>query len=303
MKIIDNNLILFDRIEIIKQIISQIGEENIYLSFSGGKDSTVLHYLIDEALPNNKIARVFINTGIEYLDVVKFIKELAKTDERIQIINSSVNIIQMLNEQGYPFKSKQHSHVHNIYRNSGMSKSVINYLEKDSLFKCPSILKYQFKNDFKLKISDKCCEHLKKNIIKKWEKDNNKFVVLTGMRKAEGGQRTKLNCVVYDKDKNIKKFHPLAVVSDDWEQWYIETRNIQLCKLYYPPFNFNRTGCKGCPFSLNLQEQLEIMERLLPNEYKQCCSIWKPVYTEYRRLNYRLRNSKQINLFEREDKE
>ena len=38
-------------------------ENNAYISFSGGKDSTILHYLIDLALPNNKIPRVFINTG------------------------------------------------------------------------------------------------------------------------------------------------------------------------------------------------------------------------------------------------
>lgn len=62
----DFELLLYDRIEIIKQTIQKYGEENFYISFSGGKDSTALHHLIDEALPQNKIPRVFINTGIEY---------------------------------------------------------------------------------------------------------------------------------------------------------------------------------------------------------------------------------------------
>lgn len=59
----DNELLLQDRIEKIQQIISKYGEENFYLSFSGGKDSTVLSALLDMALPDNKIPRVYANTG------------------------------------------------------------------------------------------------------------------------------------------------------------------------------------------------------------------------------------------------
>lgn len=33
--------------------------------------------------------------------------------------------------------------------------------------------------------------------------------------------------------------------------------------LYYPPFNFKRTGCRGCPYALELQKQLEIMQNLV----------------------------------------
>lgn len=89
------------------------------------------------------------------------------------------------------------------------------------------------------------------------------------------------------------KFHPLLVVSNDFEDWYIKERNIQLCKLYYPPYDFTRTGCKGCPYALDLQSNLDTMERLLPNERKQCEIIWKPIYDEYRRIGYRLRKAGQ----------
>ncbi len=63
--VIDNEFLLQDRIQKIQQIISQYGEENFAMSFSGGKDSTVLSALIDMALPNNKIPRLYANTGIE----------------------------------------------------------------------------------------------------------------------------------------------------------------------------------------------------------------------------------------------
>ena len=112
----DNQLILFDRVNVIKDTINKYGEQNFYLSFSGGKDSTILHYLLDMALPNNKIPRVFIDTGIEYVAIRDFVKELAKNDERIEIIKPTKPIIQTLQKVGYPFKSKQHSHNVMLYQ-------------------------------------------------------------------------------------------------------------------------------------------------------------------------------------------
>ena len=56
----DYELTLFDRIEVIKTAYEKYDlEHNAYISFSGGKDSTLLHYLIDEALPGNRIPRVY----------------------------------------------------------------------------------------------------------------------------------------------------------------------------------------------------------------------------------------------------
>ena len=59
----------------------------------------------------------------------------------------------------------------------------------------------------------------------------------------------------------------------------------------------NSKRCGECPFSLDLQEQLEVMEKYLPNQRKQCELIWKPVYDEYRRINYRLKKVETIKLF------
>lgn len=58
----------------------------------------------------------------------------------------------------------------------------------------------------------------------------------------------------------------LKRVGAKFEQWFIEKYKVKLCRLYYPPFNFDRTGCKGCPFALHLQNQLEVMEHFLPRE-------------------------------------
>ena len=284
---------LYDRIEIIKTTLKDKQNE-CYISFSGGKDSTVLHHLVDLALPNNKIPRVYINTGIEYVDVVKFVKEIASDDDRFVILNPTKPVKKVLEERGYPFKSKQHAHNVAIYQRNGLTKTNEKYLGLSSktMFLCPKILKYQFSEEFKLKVSEKCCDELKKKPIKKWEKENNRTITLTGMRSEEGGFRNyQRNCAVFKGDELIK-FHPLKVVTNEWIDWFIEKEGIKLCKLYYEPFNFKRTGCKGCPFSLDLQHQLDVMEKLLPNENKQCELIWKPVYEEYRRLGYRLKKEK-----------
>lgn len=102
---------------------------------------------------------------------------------------------------------------------------------------------------------------------------------------------------MFDSKNNLKKFKPLNPVSNDFMEWYIESRNIKQCRLYYEPFNFRRTGCKGCPFTIDLQDQLEVMARYLPAERKQCEILWKPVYDEYRRIGYRLKKNEQIKLF------
>ena len=167
-----------------------------------------------------------------------------------------------------------------------------------SMVVCPKSLVYQIKDGLDFKCSDKCCYKLKKEPAHKYQLESGKSITITGMRKDEGGNRNNLNCVVTDKDGKAIKFHPLAVVSDEWEDWFIKSHNIDLCKLYLPPFNFRRTGCKGCPFSLDLQDQLDVMEKLLPVEKKQCEMIWKPIYDEYRRINYRLKSQIQTNIFD-----
>ncbi len=301
----DNEFLLMDRIQKIQAINRQHNlEKNAYVSFSGGKDSTVLHYLIDMALPNNKIPRVFMNTGIEYNLLVKFVKELAKQDERITVVNSNIKIKQMLEKDGYPFKSKEHAHFVMVYQHTyKINHSCEMYLDKNSYKKihCPKNLVYQFTDDFKLKISDRCCYRMKKENFAKWEKANNKTIAITGMRRGEGGQRQSIKgCIITNKDGSVHKFHPLLVVEEDWENWFLEKYNYKLCELYYPPYNFTRTGCKGCPFALDLQEDLDVMEKLLPAERKQCELLWKPVYDEYRRLGYRLNNYKQLSFFDGE---
>lgn len=295
-----NEFLLQDRIQKIQQIVGKYGEENFYISFSGGKDSTVLSALVDIALPDNKIPRVYADTGIELNMIRDFVMELQAKDNRVVIIKPSKNIKAMLEEEGYPFKSKDHSNKLRVYQNSGETKTYERYIhppKEREMYGCPQILRYQFTPEFKLKVSKKCCDRLKKDPLHKWQKENGKPYGMVGITHGEMGQRLTAKCLAFQDNGDLKNFQPLVAVTREWEEWFIKAYNIQLCKLYYPPYNFVRTGCKGCPFNTHLQEHLDTLEKFFPNERKQCEYIWKPVYDEYRRIGYRLKdNYKQMNL-------
>lgn len=294
----DNELLLFDRLNVIRDTITKYGEENFCISFSGGKDSTVLHYLVDMALPNNKIPRVYANTGIELKHISDFVEMMAGKDKRFEIIKPSKPIKKVLEEEGYPFKSKTHSRWVYLYQKNGLTNSVKNYIEegtKELYRPCPDILKYQFSEQFKLKISDKCCLNLKEKPIEQWQKEHGKPYGIVGIMREEGGRRMNAVCLAF-KNQKLVHFQPLAVVTKEWEEWFIKRHSIELCDLYYDPYNFERTGCKGCPFTQNLQHELEVLEKYFPNERKQCEYIWKPVYDEYRRIGYRLKKDEQLKL-------
>ena len=291
-----NDFILQDRIEKIKSVINKYGEENFYISFSGGKDSTVLSFLIDLAIPDNKIPRVYADTGIELNMIRDFVYNLAFKDNRVEVIKPSTPIKQMLEKEGYPFKSKEHSKILEIYSRRGFDCiTVPRYLntreDYGNRFRCPKKLEYQFTDDFKLKVSDKCCVRLKEEPLNNWAKNNKKNCRILGIMSSEGGRRKTAKCLAFENNGKIISFHPLAPITKDWEQWFIDTYNIEICDIYKPPYNFERTGCKGCPFNLHLQKDLDTLEKFFPNERKQCEIIWKPVYEEYRRINYRLRGT------------
>lgn len=291
----DNELILNDILDKTRLVLDQYGEENFYISFSGGMDSTVVSAIVDMARPGNRIPRVFADTGIELNIVRDFVKTQAAKDDRIVIIRPCRSIIQTLYDYGYPFKSKVHSKYVNRYQRLGKVTSVKQYLgERDDkepwsdIVSCPKILRFQFTDTNKLKISDKCCDMFKKAPMHDWVNTTYKKYAITGVRREEGGGRHNAECLSFRGGK-LKFFQPLTYATDAWERWLIAAYNIEICDVYYPPYNFTRTGCKGCPFNCNLQEELDTLETYFPSERKQCEIIWKPVYDEYRRLGYRLR--------------
>jgi 3'-phosphoadenosine 5'-phosphosulfate sulfotransferase (PAPS reductase)/FAD synthetase len=285
---IDNEFLLEDRIAKIRSIINYENQNNFYVSFSGGKDSTVLHHLIDLALPNNTIERIFFDTGIEYRMIKSFVKKLATNDNRIRIVKPEHGIGYCIKKYGYPFKNKYHSDLMFRWNKTRNEQTKADYIagKHGKGKQIPKKLLYQYNDDFTLKISPKCCQVLKKDV----SKNINKISIL-GMREEEKGIRalSYSGCVMADKNGKVLKFMPLFPMKDEWIDWFVDFQKIEICEIYLPPYNFKRTGCLGCPYNLKITQDLTKLYELLPKEYEKAIRLWKPVYDEYIRIGYRLK--------------
>lgn len=190
-----NGILLYDRLVKIVQIIGQYGEENFCMSYSGGKDSNVMHALFDIALPDNRIPRVYCDTGIELNAVRDFVKAKAAEDDRFVIIRPKVPIKKMLEEEGYPFKSKFHSYMLRIWQNPKSVKNAVqNYIDRKNVSNekcCPYILQYQFAEDYTLRVSDLCCKRLKKDPLDTYQKVHKMPIKIIGILASEGGNARK----------------------------------------------------------------------------------------------------------------
>ena len=73
----------------------------IVVSFSGGKDSTVLLDLVRRALPDTKA--VFSNTGLEYFEIQKFVYQTPNVD----VIRPKLRFDEVISTYGYPLIGKE----------------------------------------------------------------------------------------------------------------------------------------------------------------------------------------------------
>lgn len=81
--------------------VYQWGEDGVYVSFSAGKDSTVLLHRIRQRYPD--MLAVFVNTGLEYPEVVRH----AMSYDNVVVLKPTMNFTQVIERYGYPFFSKE----------------------------------------------------------------------------------------------------------------------------------------------------------------------------------------------------
>lgn len=95
---------LADKITMSKVRIAEFYEHydgNVVVSFSGGKDSTVLLHLVRSLFPNVK--GVFCDTGLEFPEV----KDHVKSMENIDTIHPQLSFRQVLEQYGWVYPSKE----------------------------------------------------------------------------------------------------------------------------------------------------------------------------------------------------
>ena len=140
----------------------------VYVSFSGGKDSTVLLHIARELYPD--IEAVFVNTGLEYPEIQKFVK----TFDNVTILRPKMRFDEVINKYGYPIISKEVSlAIHYARQGSVWAKNYFNGLDgkgKPHEFKKSMYAKYKPIVDMDFKVSDKCCHNMKENPLDDYAK-------------------------------------------------------------------------------------------------------------------------------------
>lgn len=266
----------------------------IYLSFSGGKDSTVLAHLIMMADLPTQIPFVFGDTGIELEATMKFIREFDYPN--IITVKPKKPFSQVLKQYGKPTLSKLKSNALKTYQRNIESplstararQMILGEREKDGKI-IGGRNSYRLSNqhlhfihpDTEIKFSSICCDYLKKYPMRDFEKENQMRGVFTGVRSGEGGVRSLAyqSCVIIKKkyDRDFVTSMPIIDWSDTIIDEFIERYQIQLSDAY-TVYGCERTGCCGCPFSANLKRDLEILYRYEPKRYKASMFWLKDVY-------------------------
>ena len=75
---------------------------DVCVSFSGGKDSTVLAHLVHEYYPN--VPLVFANTGLEYPEIQKFARKMGA-----EFVRPKMSFSEVISTYGYPIISKENA--------------------------------------------------------------------------------------------------------------------------------------------------------------------------------------------------
>lgn len=272
-----------------------------YVSFSGGKDSTVLLALIKlcedvYTLPIGGIPAVFSNTGIELTVTYNFVKWVKDNYySNVQIIRPSVSFDWVLKTKGKPLKSKLKSEYIGRYQRGTRSKCVMQNLVLGVTNSGKQTWKirlgdkdmHMLNDAFPIKASGACCHYLKKEPFSRYLEENGIRGFATGMRAGEGGAR-ELNmsvrenkglsriCTTVSKKGIIKK-SPLIDWTDEDLEEFIDKYNVPLSDAY-TKYGFRRTGCMSCPFSLQLDHDLEYLYHHEPNRYKASMHWLKDVY-------------------------
>lgn len=234
----------------------------VYVSFSGGKDSTVLLDLVRQEFPNVKA--VYVDTGLEFPEIKEFVKSI----DNVETLRPKKTFLQVLNEYGYPVISKEIALTIDYARKG--SQWAIDRLNGKHSYGNHASYKWLLKAPFK--ISSKCCDVMKKSPIKGYEHSTGLHPIV-GTMASEGGQRLsgylRTGCNSFNGERPMSKPLSFWTDKDIWE--YIHKYNIKYCHIYDK--GYERTGCMFCMFGYQCDKhpnRFELMKNTHPKIYDYC---------------------------------
>ncbi len=263
-------------------------DRDVYLSYSGGLDSTVLLHLIRNTIGEH-VPAVFSNTGMEFPEIVKFARKAS--GEFVEIYPRDKNgkriyFRDVILQEGYPLVSKETAMKVRKLRHGNLSDRYRNYLlngdERGKFGILPKKWRKLLYAPFDT--SEKCCDIMKKGPFKQYEKKTGR-VPYIGVTQDEGFMRERLyahtGCNVYD-GKTIKS-QPMGFWTRQDVLRYIVDNDIEICSVYgdikqnlygqYYTTGEQRTGCMFCAFGAHIEAEpnrFQRMQRTHPKCYEKC---------------------------------
>ena len=85
----------------IREWINHFGESGVSVSFSGGKDSTVLLDIVRERYPN--IKAMFVDIPTQYPEL----REFVATYDNVDVVRPTIGFVEVCEKYGFPLISKE----------------------------------------------------------------------------------------------------------------------------------------------------------------------------------------------------
>lgn len=214
----------------------------------------------------------FCDTGLEYPEIRKFVLE----QENVIYLKPKYTFKDVLEKQGYPLISKEQSQYIRQYR-SAKSKKTKNtrwFGNKWGLGKISE--KYKFLINAPFKISEKCCDIMKKDPSKKYEKETGRKPYI-GTMATESNQRMTMflkgECNAYNLKRPTSK--PIIFWTDEDIWNYIKINKLKYSPIY--DMGYKRTGCMFCLFGCQNKEEnkFRLMKQTHPKLYDYCMTKLK----------------------------
>ena len=244
----------------------------VYIAFSGGKDSTVLLHLARTHFP--EMLGVFVDTGLEYPEIRDFVK----TVDNVEWIRPKYTFKWVIENRGYPIISKKISMGVNRYRTTPFEEQ-----KKLRLYggtnptsgrkQHPTISKkWHYLVDAPFKVSEKCCYFLKHEPFTAYHNRTGQHPIL-GMVADESAFRVqeflKWGCNAFDKKEPQSTPMMFWTLEDVAE--YLQKFRVPYSKIY--DMGYTRTGCMFCMFGIAQDSEPNRFQRMKlthPKQYNYC---------------------------------
>lgn len=218
--------------------------DDVYVSFSGGKDSTVLKHIVDQMYDN--IPAVFVNTGLEFPEIQTFVREIKAGkyscfNPDVEIVRPEMRFDEVIKKYGYPVISKEISQVISESRNlikNGRDGVQLRKVRGEhrtpsgelSPYNCT---KYAYLLDAPFEISQKCCAVMKKRPADSYSKATGRKPMVATMAcesRLRESNWIRHGCNAFDGKR--PKSQPMSFWTEQDVLHYIKEYDVPYCSVY-----------------------------------------------------------------------